>query len=351
MKIDFYASERHFLDHMVPIILALPPSERGSIVVPERSKNGDARTSLPEHAARLGVEVTDALPLVDRPAVVSASGDLRLLTKVGRTRIALLEHGSGQSFGGDPLSARHSSYPGGARRPASLFLSPNAHAAGRDAAAYPRARTAVVGCPKLDTLPERSALGSGKPVVAVSFHWDATACAETRSGWKDFRSAIAGLTTRYTVLGHGHPRIIDELAIEYQRLGIEVVRDFTDVVRRAHVYVNEGSSTTFEAAAAGIPVVVLNPREFRSTVIHGLFFDWGTCRNVGPNVRSRGNWDWKLSATVAAAIDVALEDAPERQAARERALDIVYAYRSGAAQRAAEAILAWASEPALAGVA
>lgn len=344
--IDFLASERHFIDHLAPIWLALPPAERGVFVVGGRQRPYDDERTLAAHAASLGIEPSDSLPLRDRPMVTAASGDLRRARGFGRSRVALLEHGSGQSFGGDPRTAHHPSYPGGLRRHASLFIAPNGHAAGRDAAAYPEASTAIVGCPKLDALPERSSLGSGKPVVAVSFHWDCTVAPETASGWRDFRAALAGLTSRYKILGHGHPRIIDELAREYRRLGIEVVRNFVDVVARAHVYVNEGSSTLFEAAAAGIPVVVLNPRGFRTNVEHGLRF-WEAA-DVGPNVRARGTWDWKTADRLAAAIDLAIADPPERQAAREHALSIVYAHRTGAAQRAAAAVLEWAATPAAA---
>jgi hypothetical protein len=230
-----------------------------------------------------------------------------------------------------------------------LFIAPNVHAAARDAAAYPGAATAVVGCPKLDELPERSTLGAGRPVVAVSFHWMCNVVAETRSGWTEYRNAVASLVGRYEVLGHGHPRIIEELASTYRRLGIEVVRDFRDVVARAHVYIIDNSSTMFEAAAADIPVVVLNPSFFRPHVDHGLRFH--DAADVGVQVRSRGTWDWRLGASLIAAVDEALEDAPDRRAARHAALGIVYAYRTGAAQRAADAVLEWADMPALAGVA
>ena len=349
-RVDFLASEVHFLDHLALLWKALPEPERGQFRVLDRPRWGTSARQMLERAASLGIEVVEGSDGLASHVVTASVGDLRRARNAGAREVALLEHGSGQSFGGDAKSARQTSYPGGARRDASLFISPNAHAAGRDAAAYPLARTAVVGCPKLDTLPERSQPGPDGPVIAVSFHWECMVCAETRSGWREFRAAIAALVGRYHIIGHGHPRAFDELAREYRRLRIEPVRDFRDVVARAHVYVNEGSSTLFEAAAAGIPVVVLQPRGFRPHVNHGLRFESDGHRyvgaaHVGPTVLSRGTWDWKLSKLLGEAIDEALADPPERVAARERALDIVYAHRTGAAERAAEAVLSWAAEP------
>jgi glycosyltransferase involved in cell wall biosynthesis len=137
---------------------------------------------------------------------------------------------------------------------------------------------------------------------------------------------------------------MDELALEYRRRRIEVVRDFTEVIERADLYITENSSTLFEAAAAGIPVVAFEPSFFRLNVHHGGRF-WDAA-DVGVRVRSRGSLDTSLPKKMLAAIAEALEDAPERQAAREKALDIMYAYRSGAAARAAEVLVDWSTDRA-----
>lgn len=340
--IDFLASEVHFIDHLAPIWQALPEVSRGTFALGKarRYANADA---LAAKVASLGIEPGELGP-DDRPTLVAATGDMWRAEK-SRSRIALLEHGTGQSFGGDADAgvARAPSYPGGANRRASLFLSPNAHAAGRDRAAYPKARVEVVGCPKLDTLPPRRPRES-EPVIAISFHWDCAVCAETRSGWREFKNVLPHLVPRYRLIGHGHPRIIDELASEYRRRRIEVVRDFAEVVERADVYVNEGSSTLFEAASAGIPVIPLEPSFFRRTVHHGLrFYD---AADVGPHVRSRGTFDTSLHKKTIAAIEEALADPADRRQAREDALDIMYAFRTGAAQRAADVLVDWAGDRA-----
>jgi hypothetical protein len=114
------------------------------------------------------------------------------------------------------------------------------------------------------------------------------------------------LARRFTVIGHGHPRR-SELASRYRRAGIEHVASFSEVCRRASIYVADNTSTLFEFAATGRPVVVLNARRYRRDVRHGLRF-WDAA-GVGPNVdRPRD-----LPDVVARA----LEDPPEFREKRE----------------------------------
>jgi hypothetical protein len=266
-------------------------------------------------------------------ALVASYGGLRRARRQGFQRIVLAQHGAGQSYGGDRRRSAHPSYPGGSdNADVGLFLVPNEHAAGRWRRAYPRTPVAVVGCPKLDTLPKRS--GTGGPVVAVSFHFDLSLLAETRSARMHFTSALPGLARSYRLIGHSHPRL--DLSQFYRRMGIEYVRDFDEVCRRADVYVCDNSSTLFEFAATGRPVVVLNEPHYRRDVEHGLRF-WDAA-DVGIQVDSPHD--------LAPAIRLALDDGPEQRARREAALSLVYAYRTGGAKRAAEAIMGWAAEVA-----
>lgn len=314
--IDAIASEAHFADHILPVWLALPAEVRGSFYVP---------------AARDGIPgmVVGRAPEANRPTLTASVGDLRR-ARSRRRPAAIMEHGCGQSFGGDPRSATQPSYAGGIGRDAELFLHPGEHPAGRDRARYPKARVEVVGCPKLDTLPRKDR--DGEPVVCVSFHWNCRVSPETMTAEDAFRSQIVALARRYTVIGHGHPRILRRLSLWYARMGIETVRTFDEVCARADVYVNDASSTLFEFASTGRPVVVLNPKRYRRTVDHGLRF-W-EASTVGVNVDEGDD--------LAAAVELALEDPPEQRAERERCLDIVYRYRDGAAQRAADALRGWA---------
>jgi hypothetical protein len=347
-RVDFFAVEPHFLDHLAPIWHAMPEDARGDFVL-DQARAPFTPAILAAKAEALGVPA-GTFGRERRPVVTAANGDMNRARDEGRDRIALLEHGTGQSFGADPdeTVARAPSYPGGRNRgAASLFLSPNAHAAGRDAKAYPKARVEIIGCPKLDAAPERAIREPGaRPRVALSFHWDCMVCAETRSGWREWKRILPFLAAegRWEMIGHGHPRGIDEFVPHYRTHRFRIVRDFADVLREADVYVNEGSSTLYEAAAAGISVVVLNPSFFRLQLRHGLRFY--EAADVGPNVRSRNSIDTSLARKTIAAIEEALANAPELQARREAALDVMYAYRSGAARRAADAILDWVGDRA-----
>lgn len=292
-----------------------------------------SRPNYADHLAPILAALGDTSDLPDA-VLVSSHGDLDKARRKGARRIILAQHGAGQSYGGDPRSARIASYPGGDDNGGvGLFLVPNEHAAARWRAAYPAASVAVVGCPRLESLPHREP--DGLVTVAVSFHWDGKACPESRSAMDEYLPEIASLAERFHVIGHGHPLHFQSpgkrLPKFYRRIGVEVVPSFDDVCRRADVYVCDNSSTIFEFASTGRVVVVLNSKHYRRSVSHGLrFWDAAT---VGVQV----NRPEDLLDGVAEAL------ADERAEAREAALSLVYQPRTGAAQAAASAIREWLS--------
>lgn len=175
----------------------------------------------------------------------------------------------------------------------------------------------------------------------MTFHYNGPLCPETRSAYSEFFPAVAALSQRHdlTILGHGHPRLWEmgrpgrRLADRYRDAGIEAVRDFAEVCRRADVLVFDNTSAGFAFAATGRPVVVMNSARYDRRVRHGLRF-WEAA-GIGVNCDD--------PATLGDCIDEALADEPERQSAREEALNMVYAYRTGAARRAAEVLMDWAA--------
>ncbi len=312
MAIEFLATAPHYRDHLSAVRDALPQAARGDFIAPGHSGP-------------------------DNPVLVASFGDLEEAEQMGRSRIAIMEHGAGQSYGGRH-GRQHGSYAGGdGRGAASLFLHPGHHPAARDRHAYPRARVEVVGSPHLDTLPQRE--GPAGRIVAFSFHFNGPLNPETHNAYPAFFPEIVRLASKYELLGHGHPKLWESgrkgkrLADRYRSFGIEPVESFAEVCRRADVYVCDNSSTLFAFAATGRPVVVMNPPWYDRRVNHGLRF-W-SASGVGVNCDD--------PAKLGDCIEQALEDAPERQAEREAALDLVYAYRSGASQRAADVLMDWAA--------
>lgn len=276
-----------------------------------------------------GPDVTRSRDRRSDTALVVSHRDAVRARRWGYRRIALLEHGIGQSY-----DDGHGAYPGGNGRGfVGLFLSPNDTAAARDRATYPRTPVEIVGSPRLDTLPRRDA-GDGL-VVATSFHWDGggrrppelrTALSYYAAALRDLSGALPGVT----FLGHSHP--FADLTDLYRRLGWEYVRDFDDICRRADLYIADNTSTLYEFASTGRPVVALNAPWYRRDVDHGLRF-WEAA-DIGIQVDA--------PADLVSAIERALALRVDDVGRRELALDHVYAHRTGGAQRAADVISNWA---------
>lgn len=316
--IDAFASKPWYVDHLAPVWQALG-ADAGRFHV-RGSQTLAAATGL--------AGVTEEGPVGSDPIVTVATSDYLAALRSGRRRIALGQHGAGQSYG-----TRHPSYPGGdGQEDVGLFLVPNATAARVTLERYPTARVAIVGCPKVDRLPHRIPDGRSG-VVAISTHWNARIAPEAGSAWPAFGRALLDLTKTHPVIGHAHPRMLGRVGPFYRAAGIEVAADFPEVLERADVLVMDNSSSLFEFAATGRPVVVLNPPQYRRGVNHGLRF-WEAA-GVGPNVDAVRDLE--------PAIDRALELRPADVAARETALDLVYQPRHGSAVLAAAALRVWAA--------
>lgn len=302
MRLDVLGSHEHYWPHLRPVWEALAPELRGQAL---RGATGRSPAA--------------------RAALVCSAHDLTAATQAGYERVAYIEHGIGQPYGAT------AGYPGGVGRgPVSLFLSPNITAAWADARAYPRARVEVVGDPALDELPQLVP-HAGEPVVALSFHWEAYVVPEMRSAYLHHRLALPALAKGYRLLGHGHPRAQPKLARVWQRLGVELEPSWAEVCRRASLYVCDNSSTLYEFASTGRPVVVLNAPWYRRTVEHGLRF-WHAA-GVGVHANE--------PADLVGSVELALGDPPWQRALREEALGIAYAHRRGAAERAARVLEEW----------
>jgi hypothetical protein len=340
---DAYASEPQYLDHIRPLWLGLAPEERGTFHTSKR---------LLGYADAHGIEAVQGRPSRKGGLIlVAAFSDLQ---SVKPRPAVLLEHGAGQTYGTD-----HPSYSGGPEREnVVLFLCPNDEVAARNRARYPEAASVAVGAPKMDGWhcryrgnairgqagdggpmhrerpslthePEPRSTNPG-PVVALSFHWEGRAVSpEARWAFPHYREMLPTLADTYRMLGHGHPRAFDRLQPHYEAAGIETVRSFDEVLARAKVYVCDNSSSLFEFASVGKPVVLLNAPHYRREVEHGLRF-WRDAR-VGVQVDE--------PEELIEAIDLALSDPLEIRLAREDVCSRVYVQRDGrATERALFAI-------------
>lgn len=272
--IDLAASHPHYFEHLLPVWQALPASSRGDAYLTE-----PVRASLPG-ALPLGM-----LGESQRPVLVAGFDDLRRVSG----HAVLMEHGCGQSYGGDPDNASAGANPayagGDGRHGVIAFLCPNVYAADRNRARYPDTPTFIIGSPRLGQLQTIPAMPAGdRPVVAFGFHWPCTLSPEAGTGWHHWAGAVAATAAsgRFEVLGHAHPRCWNDLAPTYRELGIEPVQHFDDVLARADVYACDNSSTLFEFAAVRGPTVVLDWPACRPWIDHGL--RWWDAADVGPRI-------------------------------------------------------------------
>jgi hypothetical protein len=317
VTIDAFASKPWYVDHLAPIWEALGP-DAGRFHV---------RGSQTFAAAAALAGVTEDPPAGDDPILTVAVSDHLASLRRGRRRLALGQHGAGQSYGN-----HHPSYPGGdGQADVGLFLVPNDTAARVTLERYPAARVAIVGCPRIDRLPRRVQDGR-TGVVAISTHWNARFVPEAGSAWATFRGALLEVASTRPVIGHAHPRTLGQVGPFYRAAGIEVVANFGEVLERADVLIHDNSSSVFEFASTGRPVVLLNPPTYRRDVDHGLRF-WAAA-GVGVNVDRPRDLE--------AAVTRALELRPADVSAREAALDLVYQPRRGSAELAAVALRDWA---------
>jgi hypothetical protein len=333
-KVDFFAKRIHFLEHMLPIWKQLG-ERQGEFYVSEELYRDCAGREFGADIVdipRTANEIYD-FPGNGNPIVTAAYGDLTDVLTAERTlkqprRIKMfMEHGAGFTFRNG-----HPSYSGGngERKHVDLFLNPNEYVSGANIRAYPDIPNVVIGCPKLDKRHQlvKEWQCPENPVIAVSFHWDCRVALETRSAFPWFQSALPILAKKYKVIGHGHPRNIAEMRPIFKRMGIEMVDDFEQVMDQADVYVNDASSTLYEFASLGKPVVVLNAPIYRRSVRFGLRF-WEHA-DVGVNCDD--------AAHLVQAVDKALQNTPDQQQKRIMAVEAAYPVRGNAAQTAVNAI-------------
>jgi len=240
-----------------------------------------------------------------------------------------MEHGSGYSYVNANGERWHPSYAGSpARDGVILFLNNHEITDRLNRQAHPNVKNVVVGTPKMDAWSRRKWEMPQNPIGVYSTHWDCKVVPETRSAHKEFRWALRpeNRDNRFTWNGHAHPRGWKLVQRDYRSFDIPIIRQFSDVLDQGSVYVADTTSTLYEFAYTGKPVVVMNASFYRRNVHHGLRF-WEYVPGLQVD-----RWE-DVNETVARALD------GEGEAARAAAVDVVYPVRDGtSAARAAKAI-------------
>jgi hypothetical protein len=239
--IDFYARESHHREHALAIYEKMPISHRGVIT-------------------------NDILGCLNEYVAVFSFGDLKVASRAGK-KIIFCEHGAGQYY-----NTVHGSYAGSLeyRENVVLRLSPNEIHAKKEREVL-KCPVVVVGMPKLDKYHKLRLMRlrtKRHPTIAISFHWDCRVCPETRSAYRTYLRALPRLGRDYETLGHAHPRLWQSIRGFYPANSIKPVQDFDEIVRRADIYICDNSSTIFEFAYTGKPVILLNCPHYRKDVEH-----------------------------------------------------------------------------------
>lgn len=296
-KIDFLARETHHIEHARAVYDNLPPVIRGQLC----SKITDCKHEL--------------------VAVFSYKG-LKDANAFGK-KIIYFEHGAGLSYNED-----HPSYAGSrvGRENVVLRLVPNEIAKKRDEGIYPHIE--VVGMSIMDKWSHISNKPQKPYTVAFSPHWDAMSCPETRSAAYHFIKGLKNI--RHTVVGHGHPRIINRLEIKYAKIGIRSVNNFGWIMRNADVLLVDNSSVMYMFPK---PIVLLNDPRYRRDVEHEGNPRFWRHADMAPNANSPEDLNECIKEALSGKYDKR----------RKECIDEVIPYKGESVKRTIKVIKKWMS--------
>ena len=329
MPPDFFARRTHFVDHLAPIWNELNGhKEKGIFYVPrylyEYARDRGLKVqAIPPRAGRKDINVR---PPGNGPLVACAYNDMEQgYLSYAQRPLILMEHGVGLSFG-------HPGYGGGIglRKRVCLFLAPNQNIYNKTSGVFPEAPQVIIGTPKMDAYQPVMPVKKENPVIGISFHWNGKhVCPEAGNALDHYLEILPELAARFTLVGHGHPKIIDKLIPIYQNCGITTIeRDFSKVLEMCDIYINDASSTLYEFSCTGKPVIILNAPWFRRDVHHGIRFWQYT--DIGVNVDD--------PVQLVPAVKKTIAHPAQFYKQRLKMVEDLYPYIGCSAKRAAQAI-------------
>ena len=312
----FLANWSHYIDHVEHVYKSLKMKKR--LLIPKKLENYAIEKGLTnlmvcdKNNLRKKIKIFKNL---DPVLLVLSYSWVNVLNKAKLDTI-FLEHGAGQTYITDNISWNR-----GECQYIKLALVPNGHCA--KAFEKSNIEAQIIGCPKIRDDYEFSE--NEKPLVVFSWHWECKVLPETLGSFDYWKDEILNLKDKFNIAIHAHPVMSRRVALWCKRNDLRFIKQFDDVVKEADLYCMDNSSTLFEFARIGKPVLVLNPPWFRRDVEHGLRF-W-ELSNIGVNCNDVSE------------LEVCLEKALKNQNYNSNLSNVVYPYiGKEATEKAVEAI-------------
>ena len=268
MKFNFIASNRHYIDHMLPIWEVLPQQYMGFFYIHEslvnyikNIKNVRMYNNITlKHDLKFFYNISS-----EKIYTITATyGDLEL-ADIGKKNLILMEHGAGQMYNSCHPAWMRSNYNSNTV----LLLATNEILAKRFKENN-NIPVEIVGCPKLDDMIKEDYMKTNK--IAISFHYNCPILPETQTTFKYYKDIIPKVAKEFKLLGHGHPVHWNFMEKYYKDNKIKAIKNFDQITKQADIYIVDNSSTLFEFAALGKPVIVLNCPAYRKDIEHGMRF-------------------------------------------------------------------------------
>lgn len=243
LRVNAYASEPHYLNKLINVWDELSFDLKGEFTVHPRLDGAhDLKGAGPNQGGLL---------------MVASAKD----SKWAKGRFIYVEHGVGQTYAESQWYSNH-------YRPGMLAaLVPGPYCAEKTQNANPGVPVIPIGAPHLREIGARD-----RDAIVLAFHWRCSVANESQTAFDEYEKVLPELTKRFTVYGHGHPRIMGELIPRYQALGITPITQWDLALKKAALVIADNTSFMYEAAALDIPVIALNASTYRKDKKWGLRF-------------------------------------------------------------------------------
>lgn len=283
MQIDFLARQPYFIDHLLPIYLALPTHMQGDFYAMGDVARNRLVGKVPAAKIRSYIDDGDCGGF---PIVTAAYGDaVRAATSNPQRRVILLEHGVGLTFG-------KAAYADGVGQRNRIAMMPvqNKFVLNKVHPELQHIPHPIVGVPKLDKWKDvQFKKPSGTPLIVFAFHHGDkhSRPAEVGSAWEHYYEYLPHLARSHNIAVHQHPSSAgtrQAFMDVIRRHGIREIDEFDEVMEKADVLVNDCGSAAYEFSVTGKPVILMNAPWFDLRKEWGIRF-W-SYSDIGVNVNA-----------------------------------------------------------------